>query len=240
MPAAYAVARVASSRRDPSLVRLEGVHALKHAVRFGAAVDAIVTPDRHEVEALLAALAPDVVLPVAPVEVDAATWRQLAGRELPSPVLAAAPRPATTARDVLAAEGVVVVLERPRHLGNLGATVRVAAAAGAGGVLVLGDVDPWHPTVVRAAAGLTYAVRVAAAASLPATDRPVVAVDPGGEPLRAGAIPADAVLVFGTERGGLRATTRERADRRVGIPMRAGVSSLNLATAVAVVLYAGS
>ncbi|MGK7311739.1 MAG: TrmH family RNA methyltransferase, partial [Candidatus Longimicrobiales bacterium M2_2A_002] len=31
----------------------------------------------------------------------------------------------------------------------------------------------------------------------------------------------------------------DRADRRVAIPMRPGVSSLNLATAVAVTLYTG-
>ena len=37
---------------------------------------------------------------------------------------------------------------------------------------------------------------------------------------------------------GLGAGLLARADVRVGIPMRPGVSSLNLATAVAVVLYA--
>ncbi len=45
------------------------------------------------------------------------------------------------------------------------------------------------------------------------------------------------VLAFGTERGGLSPALLARADRRVRIPMRPGVSSLNLATAVAVVLY---
>ena len=48
----------------------------------------------------------------------------------------------------------------------------------------------------------------------------------------------DAVLAFGSERHGLGAGLLGRADVRVGIPMRPGVSSLNLATAVAVVLYA--
>jgi RNA methyltransferase, TrmH family len=46
------------------------------------------------------------------------------------------------------------------------------------------------------------------------------------------------VLAFGTERHGLSPTTRQAAALRVRIPMREGVSSLNLATAVAVVLYA--
>ena len=46
------------------------------------------------------------------------------------------------------------------------------------------------------------------------------------------------MLAFGSERHGLDAALLERADARVGIPMRPGVSSLNLATAVAVALYA--
>jgi len=63
-------------------------------------------------------------------------------------------------------------------------------------------------------------------------------VDPRGEPLSAGAVPDRAVLAFGTERHGVSPALLGRADRRVRIPMRQGVSSLNLAVSVAVVLYA--
>jgi TrmH family RNA methyltransferase len=62
-----------------------------------------------------------------------------------------------------------------------------------------------------------------------------VALDPAGE--EAGALPASATLAFGTERDGLSPGLLARADLRVRIPMRPGVSSLNLATAVAVALY---
>ncbi|MFB6240546.1 MAG: TrmH family RNA methyltransferase [Gemmatimonadota bacterium] len=47
-----------------------------------------------------------------------------------------------------------------------------------------------------------------------------------------------AVLAFGTERHGLSPDLLDRAERRVRIPMREGVSSLNLAVSVAVALYA--
>jgi len=69
----------------------------------------------------------------------------------------------------------------------------------------------------------------------PPGDRPLVALDPGGE--AATALPAEATLAFGTERDGLGPALLARADLRVRIPMREGVSSLNLATAVAVALY---
>ena len=52
-------------------------------------------------------------------------------------------------------------------------------------------------------------------------------------------MPERAILAFGTERHGLSDAILCRADLRLGIPMREGVSSLNLATAVAAVLYSG-
>ena len=116
--------------------------------------------------------------------------------------------------------------------------MRVAAAAGAAAVLTTGRHDPWHPTVLRGAAGLHYALPVCRIAALPAIARPLLALHPEGAPLVPASIPPGAILAFGTERGGLRADLLARADVRLAIPMQAGVSSLNLATAVAVVLYA--
>jgi TrmH family RNA methyltransferase len=130
-----------------------------------------------------------------------------------------------------------VLLDNPRHLGNLGAVVRVAAGFGARAVLSTGTVDPWHPTVVRAAAGLHWAVDVRRVTGLPAA---VIALDPAGEDLRTAAIPDDAVLAFGSERHGLSAAVRARATRTLAIPIRPGVSSYNLATSVATTLYAWS
>jgi TrmH family RNA methyltransferase len=132
----------------------------------------------------------------------------------------------------------VVLLEAPARLGNVGAVVRVAAAAGAAAVLTTGPHDPWHPAALRGAAGLHFALPVARIARLPAShDRPLVAVHPDGEPLRSGALPERAILAFGSERRGLSSELLAAADRQIAIPMRPGVSSLNVASAVAVILY---
>jgi tRNA G18 (ribose-2'-O)-methylase SpoU len=64
-----------------------------------------------------------------------------------------------------------------------------------------------------------------------------VAVDLGGESLSEFHLPDRALLAFGTERQGLSQELLDVADYRVSIPMENGVSSLNLATSVAVVLY---
>jgi RNA methyltransferase, TrmH family len=203
-------------------VLLEGLHPLKHALRFGARVHDAVAPDPERVIALARDLAPDVA--------DAIAALVRAG-DAEFDVVARAERPPPRGWE----PGHVVVLDHPRHLGNVGAAIRVAAAAGAGGVLVLGQADPWHPAAVRGAAGLQFALPVARGEALP-DERPVVALDPGGAPLED--VPTGAALVFGSERRGLSDAVRARADLVAGLPMRDGVSSLNLATAVAAALYA--
>jgi TrmH family RNA methyltransferase len=236
------VRRFRTARRDRELAVVEGFHALKHALRFGAEVVEAVCADRGELEALAAELAPDVsealLCIVQPVEPDLIA--ELVPQAPRTGVVAVARRPEANFAGALAEVGPrpMVLLEDPRTMGNLGACIRVAAAADAAGVLTTGPNDPWHPDAIRGAAGLHWALPVAAVEEVPSTDRPLVAIDPEGEPLGAEALPARAVLAFGTERQGLSAMLLEQADLRVGIPMREGVSSLNLATAVAIVLFA--
>ena len=209
---------------------LEGFHALKHALRFGAEVVAAATADPELLASLAGSLAPE--LDRARVEpVDAAV---LGPRPHHTKVVAVARRPPFDARSLPA--GRTVLLEDPRHLGNVGSVVRVAAAAGAAAVVTTGPRDPWDPAALRGAAGLHFALPVGRADADALVGRPLVALDPGGEPLDV--LPGDAVLAFGTERDGLSDALLARAAARVAIPMRPGVSSLNLATAVAVALYA--
>jgi len=122
-------------------------------------------------------------------------------------------------------------------MGNIGACVRVAAAANAAAMLTTGEHDPWYPDAVRAGAGLHFALPVGSIETLPVSGRPLLAIDPAGEDLTPERLPPRAVLAFGTERHGLTSELLERADARIAIPMRAGVSSLNLATSVAVTLF---
>jgi TrmH family RNA methyltransferase len=132
----------------------------------------------------------------------------------------------------------VVLLENPRHLGNIGACIRVAAAADAAAVLSTGAQDPWRPEALRGAAGLHFALPVARTTERRFNDRQLIAVDPEGDAFDPARMSPRAVLAFGTERHGIGEELVAHADRRVSIPMRPGVSSLNLATSVAAVLFA--
>jgi RNA methyltransferase, TrmH family len=237
--------RFRSARRDPDLTVLEGFHALKHALRFGAEIEEAVSVDPGELERLAVDLAPDLVGRIGDGvgEVDADTLAGLVPLAPRTGVVAIARRKRADLGTALAdpREAPVVLLEQPRNMGNLGACVRVAAAADAAALLTIGENDPWHPDAVRGAAGLHYALpAVAAVERAPGGEggRPLLALDPEGEEIHPAELPPRAVLAFGTERHGLSAELLAAADGRVALPMRAGVSSLNLATSVAAVLYA--
>jgi tRNA G18 (ribose-2'-O)-methylase SpoU len=223
---------VLSARRDPSLVVLEGLHAVKHAVRFGAAVERVVVEDRDVAAALAARVAPDVADAIVGRAEVAEDFRALSPRPVPTGVIAVVRRPAARA----IGDGHVVLLEDSRDLGNVGACVRVAAAAGAAGVVTTGDRDPWAPEALRGSAGLHFALPVHRGD--PPRGRPLVALDPEGDPFAPTAVPPDAVLAFGTERDGLSDALKAAADAVLALPMAPGVSSLNLATSVAATLYA--
>lgn len=247
------IARYQAARRDPRLAVLEGFHALKHALRFGASLVDVRTRDPAALRALTADLAPDLTPAIEEAiadperTVETETFDGLAPTPHPTGVIALALRPPPELAELLAAadQAPIVLLERPTHHGNIGAVVRVAAAAGAAGVLVTGPHDPWHPSSLRGGAGLQFALPVAQLGpedlrKVLASDRPIAALHPEGEPLERaeGRLPPGVVLVFGSERSGVSPALLDRADLRLRIPMRAGVSSLNLATAVAVALYA--
>ncbi|MFE5871546.1 TrmH family RNA methyltransferase [Streptomyces roseifaciens] len=227
----------------PDAVLLDGFHALKHALRFGADVRLAVTSDKAAALELAAALADDLTDALAErlVEIPAQALRELVPRIHPTGVAALAVRPARRANlDTLSRaprEAPVVVLDNPRNLGNVGAVIRLAAGFGATGVVTTGDMDPWHPNAVRAGAGLHYATAVERLPLPELPPGPLYALDPEGDDIRSLTLPDDALIAFGSERHGISPELRERATRLVALPMRPQVSSYNLATSVAMALF---
>ncbi len=209
-------------------VALEGFHAVKHALRFAPGlVQTIIVADQASAAALADRLAPDVKA----LLLSRATVGPVAH---PTGVAGLAARPAQDHSILRTRRSPLVLLDDPRHPGNVGAVVRVAAAAGASGVVVTGTLNPWHPAVLRGSAGLHFALPVLSVHPDDVTG-PLLVLDAEGELL--GDIPDNAVLVVGSERAGVGQLLRSRADAVVALPMRAGVSSLNLATAVSAALY---
>lgn len=164
--------------------------------------------------------------------------------------LALAERPAEPPADALLDGRTIVILERVIDADNMGALFRNAAAFRANGVLLSpGCCDPLYRKAVRTSSGAVLAMPFATTAPWPesldairARGFVLVATTPRPDaddirdalpPLRARPM----ALLFGTEGDGLSEAAMARADRRVRVPIAAGVDSLNVATAAAIVLH---
>jgi RNA methyltransferase, TrmH family len=233
---------VASRELDDGTIRLDGFHALKHAVRFGAKIVSAHT-ERFDATLVLAAeLAPELIpwLREHLEPVEPGTIAALSNEVHPTRVVAFAKRPTNSLSALAHVASPAVLLEDPRHLGNVGASIRVAAALGASGLITTGDIDPWRSDAIRGSAGLHFALPIVGpiqVGDLGELSNPLVALDPYGVDIADAEIAANSILCFGTERDGITDELLSRCSRRVRLPMRRGVSSMNLATSVSATLF---
>jgi TrmH family RNA methyltransferase len=143
----------------------------------------------------------------------------------------------------------LVVCADIRDPGNAGAVIRCADAAGADGVVFIGDsVDPFNPKAVRATVGSVFHLPIVVDKDIPVTlsrlqsaGMQVFAADGGGD---LGLYDSELELsrptawLMGNEAWGLPDDVRALADHVVAVPIYGRAESLNLATAAAVCLYA--
>lgn len=147
---------------------------------------------------------------------------------------------------VLAKGQTFVALDRVRDPGNLGTIIRTADAAGASGVILVGDcTDPFSLETVRATMGSVFAMPVyrASAEEFLGWSR-----RSGGQIVAthlAGAVDyrtidytrKPTILLMGNEQSGLPEQLASAADRLARIPQAGRADSLNLAVATAVMLF---
>ncbi len=150
--------------------------------------------------------------------------------------------------DLIAEEGAggrLLLLDSVTDPHNLGAVIRTAAAFAVDGLVIAGpSPPPLGGAVARAAAGHLETIPIAltrvAADALDyfvAAGYWVLGADASGAPIQSIRSSERWVLCLGAEGRGLRAKTRSRVDEMVAVEMAAGVESLNLSVAAAVLLY---
>src|SRR6202000_3125952 len=129
---------------------------------------------------------------------------------------------------------------------NLGALLRVADGAGVDGIVLTERRSaPLSPVAVKASAGAAEHLRIArvvnlvrALEELKQRNLWVIGLDErGSADYDRFDFTGDCVLVLGREGDGLHDLVRRTCDHLLRIPMAGGVSSLNVSTAGAVVLY---
>ncbi|XVS63654.1 TrmH family RNA methyltransferase [Actinosynnema sp. CA-299493] len=140
----------------------------------------------------------------------------------------------------------VLVLDGITTPANVGMILRTATAAGVDGIVVprrgVASIDPM---VVKASAGVAFrapVLRCATAAeavvALRAAGYPIFALDAQARSsVYAADLPARAAFVLGSETAGVSDDVRPHVTGWLSIPMAAGVESLNVASAAAVLCF---
>ncbi|GAA2523044.1 TrmH family RNA methyltransferase [Pilimelia columellifera] len=158
-------------------------------------------------------------------------------------------RPLPSVAEAMAGARRLAVLEDLNNHTNLGAVFRAAAALGVDAVLLSPScADPLYRRSVRVSMGEVFAVPYARLETWPdglgevrAAGFTVLAMTPAPDAAPIHRLPAvdrdRTALLIGAEGPGLSPAAMRASDRRVVIPMRRGVDSLNAASAAAVAFW---
>jgi TrmH family RNA methyltransferase len=235
-------------RRRQGAFVVEGRQPVWRAVEAGWDVEALIAaPELLTGSAAESMVAGQEAAGVRVAYVSAELFGRLGDREGPSGIAAIVRSPAAGLADLPVTTGAVfTALYEIGNPGNLGTIIRTVDATGGAGVITVGaSTDPFAPAAVKASMGSLFSVPVAHAPSLDAffgwakaAGIEVVATSGGaGTAHWSTSYHPPLAALFGAEGTGLPEAALDRAGRQVRIPMTGTAESLNLAAAVAVLLY---
>ncbi|MEK6255809.1 MAG: RNA methyltransferase [Chloroflexota bacterium] len=181
-------------------------------------------------------------------ETDAEILTGLSDKDNPQGLLAVAKQTNTMLSNLTAQSSPwIVALVEPQDPGNLGTIMRTIDSVGASALVIIGEgVDIYHPKAVRASMGSLFWHPVIRASFSEFADwaskskyHVYGSTSNGGEQVQGNlGVAHPSVLLLGSEREGLSAAHLEMCERVFQIPMQGRATSLNLAVAAGVLLYA--
>ncbi|MBY3072400.1 MULTISPECIES: TrmH family RNA methyltransferase [Rhizobium] len=236
------------SREESGTFLAEGLKLVIDAIELGWAIRTLVYAKGAKGKPLVEQMAAKTVASGGLVlEVSEKVIASITRRDNPQMVVGIFEQRWTPLKGIRPSEGETwVALDRVRDPGNLGTIIRTADAAGASGIILLGETtDPFSLETVRATMGSVFAVPVARAtpeefiAWRKSAGVSVVATH------LAGAVDyrtidyrkKPVVLLMGNEQSGLPEQLAREADALARIPQQGRADSLNLAVATAVMLF---
>jgi TrmH family RNA methyltransferase len=234
---------------------VEGIHHVGEACAANTGVEYICyAPDILTSDFALQLVEKQSGLGIPCYAVEKETFTHLASKDNPQGILAVVRQPRIQL-DSLTAENLKwgVALVAPQDPGNIGSILRTIDAVGASGLLLLDDpannqfcADPFHPSSVRAGMGAIFWYPIISATFTSFTlwvrehsyhiygTSAHAAED--YRTLERYELPL--ILLMGSERQGLTTEQSVVCDEMVRIPMQGRVTSLNLAIATGILLYA--
>lgn len=235
-------------RRREGVFFVEGLQPVWQAVEAGAPIERfVIAPDLLVSAPARRLIAEQEARGVPIARLTGALFASLSERDGPAG-LGAIVRAQTTKLAELSArpDAPLVALHAIGNPGNLGTIIRTADAAGAGGIVLLGETtDPFAPAAVKASMGALFTMPLTHVADPLdffswAAERAIAIVTTSARATTehwSAAYPRHLALLLGSEGDGLPADLLARGDLQVRIPMAGTARSLNLAVATGILLY---
>jgi TrmH family RNA methyltransferase len=237
------------ARQEARLFLVEGIRHVGEAVEAGAAVEAIYyAPELLKSEFASQLVALQAKNGVACYATSPEVFKSLAEKENPQGILAVVCQPEHSLAELkpgIFTWGVAMV--SPQDPGNLGAILRTVDAVGASGMILLeSSVDIYHPAAVRASMGTLFWYPVVQAAftdfqhwvSIHSYHVYGSSAHAKSDYLQARPYLTPRILLLGSEREGLTSAQQSVCESVVRLPMHGRATSLNLAVAAGILLYA--
>jgi RNA methyltransferase, TrmH family len=237
-------------REATGLFLVEGITHVGAAIDAGAAIDSIFyAPDllKSQFGQNLVQRAEQAGINCLPTDAD--IFASISDKDNPSGLLAIVRKPISNLQSLREASNslsLFVALVSPQDPGNIGTILRSIDAANASGLILLdGGTDPYAPNAVRASMGALFYKPVVSssfddfAAWAKHNAYTIIGTSAKGSvDYRAADYARPAILLMGNEQKGLSAEQLAACSMAVKMPMLGKVSSLNLAVAAGVMLYA--
>ncbi len=241
--------RQRKAREESGLFLVEGIRPVGEAVESGASLAYLCyAPERLTSDYARRLIQAQQAKGLPVYAVSAEVLESLADKENPQGIIAVVRRPQVTLDDLTAQNAPwVVAVVSPQDPGNIGTILRTMDAVGADAlVLIEPSADPYHPKSVRASMGtifwhppvMTTFERFASWAR--AQGYHIYGTSAHGDTLytEVARYERPAILLLGSEREGLTPEQAACCQRVIRLPMRGRATSLNLAVAAGVMLYA--
>lgn len=139
----------------------------------------------------------------------------------------------------------LILLENLQDPGNLGTIIRTAEAAGADGIIMNeGTVDPYNPKVIRSTMGAIFRVPIISVPDFPGLVKElgkrgvhVYAAHLQGKNFYEYDYREASAFLIGNEGNGLSDEISGLAERKIRIPMKGSVESLNASVAATIIMF---
>ncbi len=242
--------RQKKARAESGLFLVEGIHHVGEAIEAGWDVESLL----YAPNVLASKYAAELIIHLGdkPHPVSAEVMESLADKENPQGILAVVRQRETKISGLqspvsnLRSPKPSVALVSPQDPGNLGTILRTMDAVGADALFLLdGGVDLYHPTVIRSSMGAIFWKPVVSSsfdeflAWARSENLQLIGTSAHADvDYRTLAPKSPWVLVLGSEQKGLSPEQVKACDVTVSLPMQGRVSSLNLAVAAGVLMYA--